>query len=126
MEKEIAVDLEHSPKSYHGFTCLMQISTRKQDYIIDVIALWEHIGIFLKPIFENAAIIKVMHGAEMDVKWLQRDFNIHIYTLFDTYKASRVMGFPKHSLAYLLHYYCEVTADKSFQLADWRQRPLSV
>lgn len=56
----------------------------------------------------------------MDTKWLQRDFNIHIRNLFDTYKASRVLGYPKFSYAYLLHHYCDVAIDKKYQLADWR------
>lgn len=66
-----------------------------------------------------------MHGAEMDTKWLQRDFNIHILNLFDTHRASRYLGLSKLSYAYLLNYYCNVTTDKTYQLADWRQRPLS-
>ena len=65
-----------------------------------------------------------MHGADMDTKWLQRDFNIHIVNLFDTYKASRVLGYPKFSLAYLLSYYCNTNTDKKYQLADWTIRPL--
>jgi len=37
---ELAVDLEHhSQRSYLGLTCLMQLSTRKKDYVIDTIAL---------------------------------------------------------------------------------------
>lgn len=55
----------------------------------------------------------------MDTKWLQRDFNIHIKNLFDTYKASRVLGYPKFSYAYLLHHYCDIAIDKKYQLADW-------
>lgn len=66
-----------------------------------------------------------MHGAEMDTKWLQRDFNIHIINLFDTYRASRVMGFQKHSYAALLSHYCNQNTDKTYQLADWRMRPLT-
>lgn len=30
--------------------------------------------------------------------------------------------FPKHSLASLLEMYCDFTADKRYQLADWRIR----
>ena len=60
----------------------------------------------------------------MDTKWLQRDFDIHIINLFDTYKASRVLGFPKFSYAYLLNHYCDTFTDKKYQLADWRERPL--
>ena len=30
--------------------------------------------------------------AEMDIKWLQRDFNLYIVNLFDTYRASVELG----------------------------------
>jgi len=40
LAKEIGVDLEHHDKhSYHGFTCLMQISTREKDWLVDTLAL---------------------------------------------------------------------------------------
>ena len=42
--KEIAIDLEHhSYHSYQGFTCLMQLSTRTKDYIIDTLALRDNL-----------------------------------------------------------------------------------
>lgn len=44
--------------------------------------------------------------------------------LFDTYHASQVLGLPRHSLAFLLSAYCDFQADKRYQLADWRIRPL--
>ena len=58
----------------------------------------------------------------MDIEWLQRDLGIYVVNMFDTGQASRVLNFPKFSLAYLLQYYCKVEADKQFQLADWRIR----
>lgn len=34
--EEIAIDLEHhSYRSYYGFVCLMQISTRNEDFVVD-------------------------------------------------------------------------------------------
>ena len=40
---EIAIDLEyHSLRSFHGFVCLMQISTREEDFIVDTLALREN------------------------------------------------------------------------------------
>lgn len=91
---------------------------------MDVFPLWQHIHL-LKQVIENDMIVKVMHGAEMDTRWLQRDFNIHIFNLFDTYKASRLLGFPKLSYAFLLNHYCSTLTDKTYQLADWRIRPLT-
>ena len=38
--KEIAMDLEHhNLRSYYGFTCLIQISTREKDWILDALKL---------------------------------------------------------------------------------------
>eukprot|EP00731_Ephydatia_muelleri_P038543 Em0799g5a len=121
---EFAVDLEaHSYRSYQGFVCLMQVSTRCHDYIVDTLALREHMQILLD-VFTNPKIVKVMHGADWDIPWLQRDFGIYVVNLFDTGQASRVLALPKFSLAYLLQYCCDVQADKQYQLADWRIRPL--
>jgi exosome complex exonuclease RRP6 len=67
---EIAIDLEHhNHRSYLGITCLMQISTRHSDYVLDTLALRPQLHKLL-PVFSNPAIIKVLHGADMDVLWL--------------------------------------------------------
>ena len=69
--KEIAVDLEHhSTRTYLGITCLMQISTRQEDYIIDTLALREVLGDYLRGIFDNPTIVKVFHGSDSDIIWL--------------------------------------------------------
>ena len=118
----LAIDLEHhSYRSYQGFVCLMQISTRTQDYVVDCLKLREHLHV-LNDSFTDPSIVKVLHGAESDVIWLQRDFGVYIVNMFDTYFASKALEFPSHSLAYLLKEYCNVVADKAYQLADWRIR----
>ena len=122
---EIAVDLEHhSLRSFQGFTCLMQVSTREQDFIVDTIALREHMQVLL-PAFTDPSITKVFHGADMDMRWLEHDFGLYIVNLFDTGQAARVLQLPSFALAYLLDRFCGQTPDKKFQLADWRMRPLS-
>jgi exosome complex exonuclease RRP6 len=45
-------------------------------------------------------------------------------SLFDTFHASNALQFPSKSLAYLLLKYVDIEADKKYQLADWRIRPL--
>lgn len=115
----------------------MQISTRCHDYLIDTLELRHHMHILLDP-FTDPNIVKVsvhrsvstfshthtqvLHGADYDIQWLQRDFGLYIVNMFDTGQASRTLGLPRHSLAYLLQYCCEVEANKQFQLADWRIR----
>lgn len=122
--KDIAVDLEHHDyHSYYGLTCLMQISNREQDWIIDTIALREEL-IELNIIFTDPNIVKVFHGASMDIIWLQRDLGLYVVSLFDTYHASKALGFPKFSLAYLLETFANFKTSKKYQLADWRIRPL--
>lgn len=89
---EIAVDLEHHDyRTYSGFVCLMQLSTREGDWIVDTLELREELEA-LNEVFTDSGIVKVFHGAESDIVWLQRDFNLYIVNLFDTYHASKVLG----------------------------------
>lgn len=122
---EIAVDLEHHDyRSYYGITCLMQISSRETDWLIDTIALRDDLQ-DLNEIFTDPSIVKVFHGANMDIIWLQRDLGLYVVSLFDTYHASKKLGFPRFSLAYLLETIAHFRTSKKFQLADWRIRPLT-
>nr|XP_013795480.1 PREDICTED: exosome component 10 isoform X3 [Apteryx mantelli mantelli] len=122
--KEFALDLEHhSYRSFLGLTCLMQISTRTEDFIIDTLELRSDMNI-LNETFTDPAIVKVLHGADSDVEWLQKDFGLYLVNMFDIHQAARLLNLGKHSLDYLLKLYCNVDADKQYQLADWRIRPL--
>ena len=106
---EIAIDLEyHNYRTFGGFVCLMQISTREEDFVVDTLVLREELE-DLNEMFTNPNIVKVrsrlirvslvrlssfqvLHGAESDIVWLQQDFNLYIVNLFDTYHASKVLG----------------------------------
>lgn len=60
----------------------------------------------------------------MDIVWLQRDLGLYLVGLFDTHYAARALGYPGGSLAYLLKRFANVEAQKQYQMADWRIRPL--
>jgi exosome complex exonuclease RRP6 len=145
--REIAVDLEaHSYRSFSGFVCLMQISLRRPerttsspllnpenensvstayDFLIDTLRLRRIINRHLAPIFADPTILKVMHGANSDILWLQRDFGIYVVNLFDTGIATRFLPhLGSYGLAKILCTFADVQADKKHQLSDWRQRPL--
>ncbi|CAF1058654.1 unnamed protein product [Didymodactylos carnosus] len=140
-ENQIAVDLEqHSYRSYRGITCLVQISTRTTDYIIDALQLRDELH-FLNLVFENPNIVKtekiviafspllvlhfqIMHGSHNDILWLQRD-GIKLKNLFDTEIAARELKFPCLSLKYLLKKICDVDKNEEYQMSDWRTRPLT-
>ncbi|KAK7202924.1 ribonuclease H-like domain-containing protein [Myxozyma melibiosi] len=124
-EDAIAVDLEHhDARSYIGIVCLMQISTRSNDFLIDTLKLRSELQI-LNKVFTDPKIVKVFHGSSMDVIWLQRDLGLYLVCLFDTYYAARALQLQGKSLAFLLDMFCGFTASKEYQLADWRIRPLT-
>lgn len=106
---EIAIDLEHHSRySYRGITCLIQMSTRMKDYIIDPVNLKEEL-VNLNEITANPHIVKVFHGSDSDILWLQRDFSVYVVNLFDTGQAARLIGVSGGaSLANILMYYCKV------------------
>jgi exosome complex exonuclease RRP6 len=121
--KEIAIDLEHhDTRSYIGLVSLMQISTRNQDWIIDTLKPWRRKLQCLNEVFTDSTILKVLHGAQSDVVWLQRDFGLYLVGLFDTYHACRALRYPGASLAFLLKKFCNYDAQKQYQTADWRIR----
>ncbi|KAL2503188.1 Polynucleotidyl transferase [Forsythia ovata] len=80
---EFAIDLEHNQyRSFQGLTCLMQISTRTEDFVIDTLKLRIHIGPYLREVFKDPTKRKVIHGADRDIIWLQRDFGIYVCNMF--------------------------------------------
>ncbi|MFH1154123.1 MAG: ribonuclease D [Pseudomonadota bacterium] len=123
-EKSLAVDLEAD--SMHHFkekVCLIQIADSSGPFIADPLAISDVSP--LGPVFQDPGITKVFHGADFDIRSLDRDFNIRVNNLFDTEIACRLLGMPNRSLAALLKKYFNVDADKKFQKIDWSKRPLS-
>ena len=59
------------PRSFQGFTCLIQISSRSHDYVVDALALRPFLGPALRPLLADPSRVKVLHGADRDVEWLQ-------------------------------------------------------
>lgn len=99
----------------------MQISTRDADYIIDTLTLRSALQ-ELNKVFTDPSKVKVFHGADADILWLQRDLSLYVVNMFDTHQAAKLLNYPNLSLAYLLQHFCNVIAQKHFQLADWRIR----
>lgn len=123
-EALIALDTEaDSLHSYEGKVCLIQISTMKATYIVDVLKLTSLEP--LRSVFVDPNIEKVLHGADYDVRMLSKCFELEINKLFDTMVASQLLGIRSLGLAALLSDNFGVKLDKRFQKADWARRPLS-
>ncbi|KAH8310716.1 hypothetical protein KR044_002721, partial [Drosophila immigrans] len=122
--REIAIDVEHhSYRTFMGITCLVQMSTRTKDYIFDTLLLRDDMHI-LNLVLTDPKVLKILHGADLDIEWLQRDLSLYIVNMFDTHRAAKALNMARLSLAFLLKHYLDLDVDKSLQLADWRMRPL--
>lgn len=80
---------------------------READFVIDALdlrALLPQLGQF----FANPAIVKVFHGSDHDLMWLQRDFSLYVVSMFDTFDAATSLGLYTRSFAHLVHHYCQV------------------
>ncbi len=119
----LAVDTESdSLYSYFEKVCLLQLSTRENDYIIDPLAADVAA---LGAIFGDARIEKTFHAAEYDLLCLKRDYGFGFDNIFDTMLAARILGWENVGLGSILQERFGVTLNKKMQRADWGQRPLS-
>jgi len=120
----LAVDTEaDSLHHYPEKVCLIQLSFGDRDYLIDALA-----GLSLEPLAErlrDRSIVKVLHGADYDLRMLHRGFGVTFEGLFDTMIAARIVGETRFGLAALLEQQFGVPMDKRFQRADWSLRPLT-
>lgn len=125
----IAVDTEaDSLYAYFEKVCLLQISTRAADYLVDPLALAdrENAMTVLAPLFADAAMEKVFHAAEYDIFCLKRDFRFQFANLFDTMIAARILGWKNIGLGNILQERFGAKLNKKMQRADWGRRPLTV
>jgi len=122
-ESLIAIDTEsNSLHAYRERVCLIQLSTRTTDYIIDPLVIDDLSP--LQPLMASETIEKVFHAAEYDITCMKRDFEFTFNNLFDTMMAARICGIKMIGLGNMLETYAGVKMDKSHQRDDWGQRPL--
>jgi ribonuclease D len=122
-EPVIAVDLEaDSMFHFKEKVCLLQISTRSRNFIIDPIAVRDPTS--LAPVFSNPDVRKIFHGADYDIRCLHRFFHFQVHSLFDTQIAARFLGLQEVSLAGLLREFFGIGMEKKYQKKDWSRRPL--
>jgi len=120
----VAVDTEAD--SFHHYrekVCLIQLTSGGRHALIDPLA-----DVSMAPLaapFEDGGRRKIFHGADYDVRLLQRDFGLVVRNLFDTSIAARLTGEPAVGLAALVEKHLGVVLDKSHQRADWSKRPLT-
>ncbi len=122
----MALDTEaDSLHSYFHKVCLIQVTADGADFVIDPLAVDPDELAPLWQLVEDAAVPVLMHGADYDLRVLDRDYGVRIRGLVDTQIMAQLLGEPKTGLAALLDNELGVTLDKRHQRADWGRRPLT-
>jgi ribonuclease D len=121
-EPVIALDTESN--SFHVYrerVCLLQLSTRNGDFVVDPLAVDP------SPLAEVLCDGRetVLHGADYDVRCLRRQYGWRLPRLFDTMAAARRLGRAGLGLSALVEAQFGVRLSKTFQRADWGRRPLT-
>jgi len=125
-EKVVAVDTE-ADSFYHYFdkTCLVQIATKKEIFLVDPLALGGPDELQpLAKLFAAKDIRKIFHAAEYDLFVLKRDCGFHFDGLFDTMISAQLLGYPAVGLSALVERHFEIRLPKDEQRSDWSSRPL--
>ncbi len=118
----VALDTEaDSLHAYPEKVCLIQISIPGHDRLLDPLA-----GLDLEPILDalNAHEL-IMHGADYDLRLLEKHHEFIPSAIFDTMLAARLLGERQFGLSSLAEKHLGVKLDKTSQKADWAQRPLT-
>jgi ribonuclease D len=122
----IALDTEaDSMHSYFHKVCLIQVSANGHHMVIDPLAVEPG---DLRPLWDvvsDPAVPLLMHGADYDIRILDRDYGIRVAGLQDTQIMAQLLGEEKTGLAALLEKELGVLLDKKYQRADWGRRPLN-
>jgi ribonuclease D len=82
----------------------------------------------LRPVWdllENPGIQKISHGCQSDLVLLDYRYNVHPRNIFDTQKASQLLGYETTSLSALLERYFNLVKNMKVRVSDWNKRPLT-
>jgi ribonuclease D len=118
--------LDTEADSYYVYrvkVCLLQVSTRERDCLIDPLS-----GLDLSPLAELCAdrrMLKVVHAGANDIALLRHRHGFTFENLFDTMLAAQVLGLRRPGLAALLQERFGVEQKKAYQTSNWADRPLS-
>ena len=117
-----AVDTEaDSLHAYPEKVCLIQISTVAGDELIDPLS-----KINLEPMLDALSGHElIMHGADYDLRLLEKHHEFTPSAIFDTMLASRLIGEMQFGYSTLVEKYLGVKLEKGPQKANWALRPLT-
>ena len=121
--RRLAVDCEAA--GFHRYSdrlCLLQVTCAERTYLFDPTALDPAPA--LEAPFRDPSVEVVMHGADFDLRLLDRDLGLRVRALFDTQIAASLLGVAGVGLQSLLKDRFGILLSKKHQQADWAMRPL--
>jgi ribonuclease D len=122
----LCIDTEYdSFRFFQDKLCLIQIRAEKRSYLFDPLNGMDLS--FLAGPFADAAVLKILHAGDNDVRLLNRDYGFRFTHVFDTHRAAAVLGCHYLSLAALIQQYLDIDLEKNkkVQRSQWDNRPLS-
>lgn len=125
-ESRIALDTESNGFfRYPERICLVQAATSRRVFLIDPLAVEDVSPLGL--LIEDPSIEKVLHGADYDLRSLDREWGIRVRSLYDTGVAAHFAGMTRLGLGVVLEEALgrTIPKEKRLQRADWSIRPLS-
>jgi ribonuclease D len=124
VRREPVVGFDTESNSFHVYReriCLLQISTRSANFIVDPFAV--DVAPLGRVLCDGREV--VLHGADYDIRCLKREWGWNLPRLFDTMAAARRLGKPGLGLSALVQSHFGVRLSKSSQRSDWGRRPLT-
>jgi ribonuclease D len=118
----VAVDTEaDSLHAYPEKVCLIQISTVAGDVLVDPLS-----KINLDPLLDALSGHElIMHGADYDLRLLEKHHQFTPSAIFDTMLAARLIGEVQFGYSTLVEKFLGVKLEKGPQKANWALRPLT-
>lgn len=125
----LGIDTEFYQDKSTSQLCLIQISNLDSDFVLDILQLNSSVALsqLLCDIFCSSSYLKIFHGCYNDLRQIAAEIGVSIRNLADAqiyYSVKTGGNQAKISLQKLVQHYFNITIDKTFQVADWRIRPI--
>ena len=120
----VAVDIESNGFfRYHERVCLVQLAAYETAFLVDPLAIDD-----IQPLGDllgDQSVEKVFHGADYDLRSLDRDWGFRVNNLFDTGIAAAFVGSTRLGLQSVVQEYLGIELAKPIELqrSDWTLRP---
>ena len=122
----VAVDIESNGFfRYHERVCLVQLGAYETAFLVDPLAIDD-----VQPLGDllgDQSVEKVFHGADYDLRSLDRDWGFRVNNLFDSGIAAAFVGSARLGLQSVVLEQLGIELPKPLELqrSDWTLRPLS-